>query len=256
MRHSFRANCEAALDIAVIVGAFATIPITLLLEQGSHGLWIQTLDWAIWGIFLVELLFRSFWSRVGYRSSLFLAAVVILSFPLLPAALGLIRVVRLSKILRLARLVGVTVRGMGGMRAVLGRRSVIYAGAISILIILAGAAGIALLEPQTVHGGFEDGVWWAIVTATTVGYGDIAPTTFFGRSIAVLLMFTGVGLISTLSASITTHLLGQQENADQAAIKCQLDRLEKLLSAMEADQAARSKNQPVLSGKRDVVQAS
>ena len=254
MRHSFGANSAATLDIAVIIGAFATIPITLLLEQGSHGLWIQTFDWAIWGVFLVELLFRSFWKRVGFRTSLLLAVIVILSFPLLPAALGLVRIVRLSKVLRLARLVGATGRGMAGMRSVLGRSSVIYAGAISILILLAGAAGISLLEPQTVHGGFEDGVWWAIVTATTVGYGDIAPTTFFGRSIAVLLMFTGVGLISTLSASITTHLLGQQENAEQAAIKSQLDRLEKLLSAMETDRSVRSPSQAVLSEKQVVNQ--
>lgn len=217
-------------------------------------MWIQTFDWAIWGVFLVELLFRSFWKRVGFRTSLLLAVIVILSFPLLPAALGLVRIVRLSKVLRLARLVGATGRGMAGMRSVLGRGSVIYAGAISILILLAGAAGISLLEPQTVHGGFEDGVWWAIVTATTVGYGDIAPTTFFGRSIAVLLMFTGVGLISTLSASITTHLLGQQENAEQAAIKSQLDRLEKLLSAMETDRSVRSPSQAVLSEKQVVNQ--
>lgn len=253
MKHPIGARCEEALDIAVISGAFATIPLTLLLERGAQGLWIETADWVIWSVFLIELLVRSVWSRMGYKHSLLLAAIVVLSFPLLPSALGLVRVIRLSRFLRLVRVVGVTVRGLEGLRTVLGRRSVVYVSAISVLVILAGAGGIALLEPQTVHGGFEDGVWWAIVTATTVGYGDISPTTFLGRSIAVVLMLTGVGLISTLSASITTHLLGQQESADLAATKAQLDRLEHLLSAIEANQAAEARRQPaVREGRTDL----
>jgi voltage-gated potassium channel len=78
-------------------------------------------------------------------------------------------------------------------------------------LVVAGGGVIALLEPQTAHGGFLDGVWCAIVTATTVGYGDIAPTTLLSRRVAVVLMFTGIGLISTPAASITAHLLGHQD---------------------------------------------
>jgi voltage-gated potassium channel len=172
--------------------------------------------------------------------------VVAVSFPALPAILGLVRVVRIvrvirvSRVLRLARVVGVTARGIEGLRAVLGRTSMVYIGALSILIILAGGGGIALLEPETVRGGFWDGVWWAIVTASTVGYGDIAPTTLLGRTIAVVLMLTGVGLISTLAASITTHFLGQEENEELTAIRLQLTRIETLLSRMQVQQSTNS----------------
>jgi len=232
MQDRFRVCGEKVLDLAVVAGALATLPLTFFLEEGFRGTWLQVADWTIWIVFLLELLLRILWHELSHRHLLFLVVVVVISFPLLPAALGLVRVVRLSRLLRLARVVGVTVRGLEEVRAVLGRESVLYVSAISTLVILAGAAGIAMLEPQTVHGGFADGIWWAIVTATTVGYGDIAPTTFLGRAIAVLLMFTGVGLISTLSASITTHLLGQQNNAEQAAMKAQLDRLEQMVSAL------------------------
>jgi voltage-gated potassium channel len=113
----------------------------------------------------------------------------------------------------------------------------VYVGTLSVLIILAGGGGIALLEPETAHGGFPDGIWWAIVTASTVGYGDIAPVTFLGRAIAVVLMLTGVGLISTLAASITTHFIGQQENEELTAIKLQLASIESLLNRMQAQRA-------------------
>jgi voltage-gated potassium channel len=113
----------------------------------------------------------------------------------------------------------------------------VYVGTLSVLIILAGGGGIALLEPETAHGGFLDGIWWAIVTASTVGYGDIAPVTFLGRAIAVVLMLTGVGLISTLAASITTHFIGQQENEELTAIRSQLARIESLLNRMQAEPA-------------------
>lgn len=116
----------------------------------------------------------------------------------------------------------------------------IYVGTLSVLVILTGGGGIALLEPETVHGGFLDGVWWAIVTASTVGYGDIAPNTFLAQTLAVVLMLTGVGLISTLAASITTHFLGQEENADLVTIQSQLARIEMLLTTMQNERLTTS----------------
>lgn len=54
--------------------------------------------------------------------------------------------------------------------------------------------------------GIGSGIWWACVTMTTVGYGDKTPKSFFGRIIAVLWMFSGVILISSLTATITTSM--------------------------------------------------
>ena len=107
--------------------------------------------------------------------------------------------------------------------------------AIAAFIILAGGAGLTLLEPQTVKGGFADGVWWAIVTASTVGYGDIAPSTIWGRFIAILLMLSGVGLMSTLAASITSYFVGQEGNAALTELKERTTRIEELLHRLLAE---------------------
>jgi voltage-gated potassium channel len=126
-------------------------------------------------------------------------------------------------------LVGVTARGIEAIRTIFWRRGLVCVAGISGFIILAGGSGLALLEPQTVKGGFGDGVWWAIVTASTVGYGDIAPTTLWGRVIAVVLMLSGVGLISTLAASITAYFLGATENTALKELNERIGRLENLL---------------------------
>ena len=56
------------------------------------------------------------------------------------------------------------------------------------------------------HKGLGDGIWWSAVTMSTVGYGDKTPSTFLGRSIAVVWMFTAVVVISGLTASISSSL--------------------------------------------------
>lgn len=234
-----RARAARVIEIAAVIGAFATIPLTIWLEEGGSQPWLQVIDWTIWGIFLAE--FISTMSLRGARKrKFFLAALVILSFPALPSILGLVRVARLlqvarvSRVLRAIRVVGVTAWGLDALREVLGRRGVVQVATLSAFIVLAGGGAIELLEPQTVHGGFFDGIWWAIVTATTVGYGDIAPTTWPARAVAIVLMFTGVGLISTLAASITTYFLGRQDK-DLIEVRAQLDKIEALLQELRAE---------------------
>ena len=60
-------------------------------------------------------------------------------------------------------------------------------------------------EPQV--KSFGDGMWWALVTITTVGYGDITPMTTVGRFVASALMFVGLGLISSVTAIISVKFI-------------------------------------------------
>ncbi|MEO7650952.1 MAG: potassium channel family protein [Bryobacteraceae bacterium] len=222
-----------ALNFAVVIATLATIPVIVLLDQGEQNPWLYKADWAIWAVFLLEYVIeitlspsRSAYLRRNWLSPL----VLVLSFPLLPDLLGAVRLARLVRLLRFTRLAGVTMRGLDELRAVLARRGLLLVAVTTALLILAGAAALELVEPKTVKGGFTDGVWWAIVTASTVGYGDIAPSTFWGRCIAVVLMLSGIGLISTFSASVTSHFVGQQEAMDMKEIRERLSRIEALLA--------------------------
>ena len=70
-----------------------------------------------------------------------------------------------------------------------------------VLAVLSGISAVLLkiLEPEK---AFADWLWWSVVTVTTVGYGDVTPASPFGRAIGILLMFSGIGVLSLLTAAI------------------------------------------------------
>ncbi len=87
-----------------------------------------------------------------------------------------------------------------------------------ILVLVAGALE-RLVEPE-MFPSLGAAYWWAVVTVTTVGYGDLAPETTQGRLVASALMLTGLGLIPTLTSVTVAVLLGKRTRAQQE----QLDR--------------------------------
>lgn len=88
-----------------------------------------------------------------------------------------------------------------------------------LVLVLASAAGISVVEPDI---SLLNGIWWSIVTLTTVGYGDISPTSTAGRIIAVVIMFFGIGLLGMLSATLATVLISKRlrENKGMNAYTC------------------------------------
>ncbi|MCI5165106.1 MAG: potassium channel protein [Candidatus Electrothrix sp. GM3_4] len=89
----------------------------------------------------------------------------------------------------------------------LQRENLLHLFAVIFAIILMSSALIAWFEPEI---SFASGIWWSIVTLTTVGYGDISPATPAGRVLAVFVMFFGIGLLGMLSASLATILISRK----------------------------------------------
>lgn len=77
-----------------------------------------------------------------------------------------------------------------------------------VALLLLGALGLWQLDPA--GRPFLDWLWWSVVTMTTVGYGDITPTTIPGRLIGVVLMFCGIGILSMITATIASFLVERQ----------------------------------------------
>lgn len=112
---------------------------------------------------------------------------------------------------------------------------------LSIATVTAGALGVYMVEknaPGATITNLDDAFWWAIVTVTTVGYGDIYPITFEGRVIATVVMIIGIAilgiLISTLGAQLIESRIKRQskkeENNIKELIKNKIDKIEGLQS--------------------------
>jgi voltage-gated potassium channel len=126
-------------------------------------------------------------------------------------------------------------------RAVTSNRILLYlAGAT---IVLSFAAGILVRwVDETDFPTVGIAIWWAVVTFTTVGYGDVVPTTTVGRVVGGLVMVFGITFISLITALITSALVAREqsrraeaEEAEEAAHPTHevLARIERRLDAIE-----------------------
>jgi len=141
------------------------------------------------------------------------------------------------RLLRLLRVLVITGRAVQALGIVLARRGFVYVASVTAMLVIGGATTLTVLEPETVKGDVGTALWWALVTITTVGYGDIVPTTPVGRLIGVALMFAGVGMVSTLAASIAAYFVAQDEGSGLADLAARLDRIEQLLRERSKDDA-------------------
>lgn len=120
------------------------------------------------------------------------------------------RIARLTKLARLSRLVGVTGKLQKKISRFLNINGFIYLIYISIFLLALSSILYSIAENVSLGSAF----WWALATTTTVGYGDISPTTPLGRLAAVILMFLGIGIIGMLTSTITGYFTkeGNSEN--------------------------------------------
>ena len=100
---------------------------------------------------------------------------------------------------------------------------------VLIICIISFGYVFCLAEPQIKT--IEDGIWWALVTITTVGYGDITPLTTLGRLVAGTLMFVGLGLIATVTAIVSAKFIANY--VDHHTNDDVLEKLEELEDEIE-----------------------
>jgi voltage-gated potassium channel len=227
---------SARIDPIMLVLAVVWLPVLvvpLVTElHGSVALTFASIDYFVWAAFVVE-----------YAVKLYLAVdrrhfVTHHLLDLAMVAVPILRPLRLARILREIRLDRVVLVLVGGLRR--ARKMLTHHGLhfvlLAVLCIIFAAAGLELVferhsvGPTAIHN-FGDAIWWAVVTVTTVGYGDKVPMTGGGKWVATALMFTGIGLVGALTATIASFFVQEQHAADMAEVKTQLAEIRELLAS-------------------------
>ena len=97
-------------------------------------------------------------------------------------------------------------------RVLIAAAATLFLGAWLVLLFEENAKG------SNIHN-YPDALWWAIVTVTTVGYGDRFPVSAGGRAVAVVLMLVGIGLIGVLTATVASVFIKEHTDANKEELK-------------------------------------
>ena len=191
-------------------------------------------DWLIWGFFVFET--AVLLSLVKYKKKYLLnnwgsLVIICAGMPLLwdffPHAGGL-------RALRLMILFSLLFNMSSAARKILSRNHLGTTLMVSFIIVIMSGTLMAVIDPNIATP--LDGIWWAWVTITTVGYGDIVPGSTVGRLFGSALILLGIGLFSMLTASFSAFFLSQQEekiSKQELDNKLQLLRLQQKVERLE-----------------------
>ena len=224
--HRLPADAE---ETAVLVASLLTVPF-LVLHSLHHPpkVVVGVLNWTIWLVFALRLVkglgvsSNKRWSWLHHH--LLDLVVVLLTPPFLPHSVQPLWDLRILLVLDLLPLLGRAME-ITGIR---------YAITISLITIIGGGIAFADIE-KAQHLSVFDGVWWATVTITTVGYGDLYPKTTGGRILAMGVMVIGISMIGVVTASLAQALIRREGSRSQRALRKKLDAQQAQIGELEQD---------------------
>lgn len=167
---------------------------------------LEIVQWSTWALFALDL-FIGIWASSNKKSYLKSHPLEILS-----VALPFLRPLRLLRVITFGALVI--------QKVAVGKHLAITFKVFlfSILIAYIAAVQITITErdvPTSNIKSFGDGLWWAVTTVTTVGYGDKFPTTSMGRVLAVGLMLVGISLMGVITASVAAWFVKMSQDESE-----------------------------------------
>jgi voltage-gated potassium channel len=216
----------------VIVAALLTIPLVLIQESRLPEPWPtigSVLNWITWLVFAAEVVVMLWVAPrkwVWARSHLLDILVTVLTPPFAPAAWQAGRVYRVVRLLRLLRVFS--------LRRMLSFDGVKLAALTAVSTVIIGGIAVANIESTAKEPWTAwDGIWWAVTTVTTVGYGGLEPHTDSGRIIASAIMIVGIGFVALFTAFIADRFVATQRETEKQ-ILTELREIREKLERLEA----------------------
>lgn len=206
------------IAVVILVSVFAIILESVKILNVTYGSIFLAIDIIVTGIFLIEYILRIVYAEKPFKYIIsplgiidllsFIPSLLLFAFPVFTdlhslRVLRVIRIIRLLRLFRILKILAYTRRRQSKSRIIRSLTSAdiqIYIFTLLSVTVIAGT--LMYLAESDVPGSaltnIPQGMWWAIVTITTVGYGDIVPVTVTGKIIAAFTMVSGLTLFALL----------------------------------------------------------
>lgn len=235
----FEADTPAGrrFDLFLLVAILTSVAVVLVESvpewRALYGARFRQIEWFFTALFTVEYLLRLVsvrrplaWARSFFGVVDLLAVLPTYLALFLPGAqtLLVLRALRLLRVFRILKLAAFLDEATTLRAAVVAsrRKIVVFFAAVLVLVLILGSL-IYLVEGE--GNGFVSiprSIYWAIVTLTTVGYGDLAPQTALGRFVASIVMLLGYSILAVPTGIVTSELIAQHRGrvSTQACPAC------------------------------------
>ncbi|QTM98783.1 two pore domain potassium channel family protein [Sediminibacillus dalangtanensis] len=221
MNRNFFRNTSWTLAYEVFMAILAFVSVFFIWLDEER--WTY-LHFVIWLFFFLDVTIRLIISPAKWEYVKKNPLDIIAALPLD----ALFQTARIARLYRVLRIISLSKNHYKQLFAILRTNGLDRVLTVSVLLIFISTIIVRYVEPNI--DSFMDGLWWSIVTTTTVGYGDISPSTAPGRLIAVFLMLIGIGIIGMLTGSITTFFVKEKQTKHPTVefVQNQLNRFDSL----------------------------
>ena len=212
----FTENEKVELIYDICAGVMAIIAVLIVMLELSGSLEknqlkvVEIADICVYLIFVADYFMRLFTCKDKKK---FFRHNIIDLIAIIPLGFGPTNAYSAFKLIKV---IAYVLRVIGNVKEILFTNGFIYALASTVLITILGSVGIYIFEYGTnTIENYSGALRWSFVTGTTVGYGDISPSTAGGRFVACILMITGIGFLSMLTSTISTFFFQAIEKRKQ-----------------------------------------
>jgi voltage-gated potassium channel len=217
----FDTGAARYFDIALVFAILFSIVVVVLDSvptiTASHDLAMTRLEWGITVLFTAEYIARLLCVRhpLRYATSFFgvidLLSVLPTYFSLLVPEAAVLLDVRILRLLRVFRIFKLTLyikeyTMLGRALLASGRKILVFLSVVLMAVLILGSVMYVVEGPEHGYTSIPVAMYWAIVTMTTVGYGDITPQTGLGKAIASFMMLLGWGILAVPTGIVTAEM--------------------------------------------------
>lgn len=213
-------NFDIALFVAIILSVIIVMLESVKSLQASYGTLFIVIEWILTIFFTIEYILRLYcvYRPMKYATSFFGIVDLVAIIPTYLSvffggaqSIAIVRALRLLRIFRIFKLGSFLSEGTVILTALKASRSKISVFLFAVLILVSIFGSIMYVieggEPDSGFDSIPRSIYWAIVTLTTVGYGDISPTTPLGQFLASMIMIMGYAIIAVPTGIVSAEAI-------------------------------------------------